>query len=135
MHADQGRLLRTTFTVNAIATGATGLGFLAAGHVQGPVFGLAPAVLWVLGAGFVAFAVHLAAVLRGPSITRGQALYFALADSVYVAASVVAVMDFPHLMSGMGRLVFAGLADVVAVFAIAEFVGWRRLSAPRPATA
>ena len=135
MHADPGRLLRTTFTINAVATGATGLGFLAAGHVLGPLFGLAPMVLWVLGAAFVAFALHLAAVLRGPSIGRGTALYFALADSLYVAASVVAVMDFPHLMSGVGRLVFAGLADVVAVFAIAEFVGYRRLSSPRTLTA
>jgi hypothetical protein len=135
MHVDQDRLLRTTFTVNAVATGATGLGFLGAGHLLGPVFGLPPLVLWVLGAGFVAFGLHLAAVLRGPAITRGHALYFALADAAYVAASVVVVMGFPHLMSGLGRLVFAGLADVVALFTIAEFVGYRRLSAPRTATA
>ena len=135
MHADKSRLLRLTLTVNAVATGACGLAFLAGGHLLGPLFGLAPLVLWVLGAGFVAFGLHLRAVVRRPEIARGTALYFALLDSAYVVASVVVVMDFPSLMSGMGRLVFALLADIVAVFAVCEFIGYRRLSSLVPRSA
>ena len=83
----------------------------------------------------MAFGLHLWSVVRQPEISRGQALYFALLDSAYVIGSVVVVMDFPALMSGVGRLVFALLADVVAVFAVCEFVGYRRLSSlvTRPA--
>jgi len=128
MHADPSRLLRLTFTVNAVSTAATGLAFLAGGRWLGPLLGLAPVVLAVLGAAFVAFGLHLSAVLRQPEISRGQALYFALLDSTYVAGSVVLLLGWPQLLSSIGRLVFALLADVVAVFAIAEFVGYRRLS-------
>jgi len=129
MHADTSRsLLRTTLTVNAVSSGACGLAFLVAGHRLGPLFGLAPLVMWVLGAGLVGFAAHLASVVRQPFITRGQALYFAVLDSVYVAASVAVLLGWPQLMSGLGRLFFAALADVVALFAVAEFVGYRRLS-------
>jgi hypothetical protein len=35
-------------------------------------------------------------------------------------------------MTGIGRLVFAVIADAVAIMAVAEFVGYRRLTAEQP---
>jgi hypothetical protein len=136
MSPDPSRLIRRALSVNAWITAANGLAFLFAGHVLGPVFGLAPAVLWGLGAGFLAFAGHAAAVARKPVISRGEALYFVIADAGYVAASVVVLLGFPQVMTGRGRLFFAAAADVVAVLAVAEYAGLRRLTrTTRPATA
>jgi hypothetical protein len=125
-------ILHTAFTINSLMSGACGLIFLAAGQRLGPLFALPPAVLWALGAGLVAFAAHLAYVARQDVIGRGSALYFLVCDVAWVAASVVVLLGFPSLMTGVGRLVFALIADVVALVAVAEFVGYRRLVAPHP---
>jgi hypothetical protein len=121
-------ILHTAFTVNAVLSGACGAAFLVAGAALGPLFGLAPAVMWVLGAGLLAFAAHLASVARRPLIGRGPALYFLVCDVAWVAASAAILLGWPQLMTGTGRLVFAVIADAVALLAVAEFVGYRRLA-------
>ena len=125
-------ILHTAFTINSLMSGACGLVFLIAGQRLGPLFGLAPSVLWVLGAGLIAFAAHLAYVARQDVIGRGAALYFLVCDVAWVAASVVVLLGFPSVMTGLGRLVFAVIADAVAMVAVAEFVGYRRLTAAQP---
>jgi len=128
-------ILHTAFSINAALSGLTGLAFLVAGHRLGSLFGLAPVVLWVLGAGLVAFAAHLAYVARQPAIARGPALYFLVCDVAWVAASALILLGWPALMTGTGRLVFAAIADAVAILAVAEFVGYRRLTAATPQVA
>src|SRR5262245_30313461 len=128
-------ILHTAFSINSLMSGVTGVVFLVAGHRLGPLFGLAPMVLWVLGAGLVAFAAHLFFVARQPVMSRGAAVYFLVCDIAWVAASVVVLLGFPGLMTGVGRLVFAVIADAVAILAVAEFVGYRRLTAVTAQTA
>ena len=128
MTPDPTHLLRRALSVNAWLTGASGLAFLVAGHRLGPVFGLAPAVLWILGAGFVAFAAHAGYVSRKEAVSRGEALYFVVADAAYVLASAVVLLGFPQVMTGLGRLFFAAAADLVAIFALAEYAGLRRVT-------
>jgi hypothetical protein len=127
---DPTRLLRRALSVNFWITTANAVAFLAGGHLLGPVFGLAPAVLWVLGVGLLAFALHARHVSRKDSIARGEAIYFVAADTAYVVASAAVLLGFPELMSGLGRLFFAAAADVVAILAIAEYAGLRRMSRP-----
>ena len=128
MTQDPSRLLRRALSVNAWMTAANGLAFLVAGHVLGPMFGIAPALLWVLGAGFLGFGAHAGHVARKKEIARAEGLYFTIADAAYVLASVVVLVGFPHLMTGLGRLFFAAAADLVAIFAIAEYAGVRRMA-------
>ena len=52
-------------------------------------------------------------------------------DVAYVAASVVFLLAFPRVLSPLGWWLTLGLAEVVTVFAIAEYVGLRRLHANR----
>ena len=125
-------LLRRVLTINALSSAAVGAAFVAAGLPLGRLFGVAPAVLWVIGAGLAAFALHLRHVARKPSISRNEALYFAVCDLAWVVASAAVLLGWPHLMSGWGRLFFALIADVVAVFCVLEFVAWRRMGAPEP---
>jgi hypothetical protein len=127
---DPSRLLRRALTVNFGLTAANAVAFLVGGHLLGPVFGLPAVALWLFGAGLLAFALHAGYVARKPAITRGEAIYFVAADVAYVVASVVVLLGFPGLMSGLGRLFFAVAADAVAILAVAEYAGLRRLSPP-----
>lgn len=128
-------LLRRVLTVNALSSAAVAAAFVAAGPPLGRLFGLAPAVLWVIAAVLLVFALHLRHVARKPVISRHEALYFAVCDAAWVVGSAVVLLGWPHLLSGPGRLFFALIADVVAVFCVLEFVAWRRLGAlePQPA--
>jgi hypothetical protein len=133
---DPARLLRRVLAVNAVTSAACGAAFLVAGRPLAALFGCVPAFLWAFGAGLLAFAGHLAHVARKPAITRGEALYFAMADAAYVAASAIVLLGWPDLLTGAGRLFFALVADAVAVFSVLEFVGYRRLpQTPSLATA
>ena len=125
---DPARLLRRVLAVNAVTSGAFGAAFLVAGRPLAALLGCAPAFLWAFGAGLLAFAAHLGHVARKPAIARGEALYFAVVDAAYVAGSAIVLLGWPDLLTGMGRLFFALVADAVAVFSVLEFVGYRRLS-------
>jgi hypothetical protein len=127
---DSTRLLRRALSVNFWVTTANAVAFLAGGHWLGPVFGLPPVVLWLLGAGLLAFAIHAGYVARKETISRSEAVYFVAADVGYVAASVVVLLAYPGLLTGLGRLFFAAAADVVAILAVAEYAGLRRMSRP-----
>ncbi len=125
---DAARLLRRALSVNAWITAANAVAFLAGGHLLAPIFGLPAVALWVLGAGLLAFAAHAGYVARKPAPSRGEAVYFVAADVAYVVASVIVLVGFPNLMTGLGRLFFAAAADVVAILAVAEYAGLRRLT-------
>lgn len=125
---DSTRLLRRALNVNAWITTANAVAFLAGGYLLGPVFGLSPLVLWLFGAGLLAFAIHAGYVARKETISRSEAIYFVAADAGYVAASVVVLLAYPGLLTGLGRLFFAAAADVVAILAVAEYAGLRRLT-------
>lgn len=134
-HDDPARLLRRVLAVNAATSAACGAAFLVAGRPLAALLGCAPEFLWVFGAGLLAFASHLGHVVRKRAISRGEALYFAMADAAYVAASAIVLLGWPDLLTGTGRLVFALVADAVAVFSVLEFVGYRRLPQTALATA
>ena len=127
---DPTRLLRRALNVNAWITTANAVAFLAGGHLLGPIFGVPSAVLWLLGAGFLAFGIHAGYVARKDTISRSEAIYFVAADAGYVVASVVVLLAYPGLLTGLGRLFFAAAADVVAILAVAEYAGLRRMSRP-----
>ena len=125
---DSTRLLRRALSVNFWVTTANAVAFLAGGHWLGPMFGLPPVTLWLLGAGLLAFAIHAGYVARKETISRAEAIYFVAADVGYVAASVVVLLAYPGLLTGLGRLFFAVAADVVAILAVAEYAGLRRMT-------
>jgi hypothetical protein len=72
---------------------------------------------------------------RKTTLTRRDGLYFAAVDAAYVAATVVALVAYADLLTTAGRVVFALIGDVVALFALGEYLGARRLARSRPALA
>jgi len=122
------RLLRTTLTVNALATAASGVTLGLGAVPLAPVFGLpAPLPLAVFGAALVGFAFYVWRVRREP-VDLAQARAVFVMDVAYVIASVGLIVGWPQALSSLGRVGVALMADVVAVFAFFEFVGLRRAS-------
>jgi hypothetical protein len=124
---DRGlHLLRTTFAVNAISSGLTGALLLLGAVPLAPVLGLpGPLPVALFGASLIAFAAYVWRVRREP-LDLGQAMAIFILDVAYVGASVVVLVVWPGVLSSLGRVFVALLADVVAVFAILEYVGLRR---------
>jgi hypothetical protein len=125
---DSAGLLRKTLRVNAAASGASALLFLVLAPRLAAPFGVPPAALWVFGAALLGFAAWVAQVARPRTTSARAATLVLAADVAYVVASGVVLLGLPNLMSNTGRLAFAVMADAVALLAIAEYVGLRRLN-------
>src|SRR5262245_367521 len=120
------RPLRTTFAVNALATAVSGVVFVLGAAPLAPVFGLpGPLPLAAFGVALVGFALYVWRVRREP-IDLGQARAVFVMDVAYVIASVGLIVAWPQALSMPGRIAVGLMADVVAVFALLEFVGLRR---------
>ncbi len=119
-------MLRTVFTVNAVSSGLSGAALFAAAAPLAPVFGLAgPAPLLASGAALVGFALYVWGARREP-IDLGKARAILWMDVAYVALSFALILLWPQVLSPLGRLATALVADFVAVIAVFEYVGLRR---------
>ena len=125
---DPGRVLRVALTTNAVSTAACGALLLVGAPAFHEALGLpGPVPLVVVGALFVAFATEVWRARREPLNPRRGLAIFVL-DVAYVVASVAFLLGWPRVLSPLGWWLTLGLAEVVTVFAIAEYVGLRRLS-------
>ena len=122
----QGSLLRVALRLDAVVTGANGLGYLALADVLDDALGLPAGTLRGIGAFLLAFAVAVWLVSRPERISRGAA-------AVVIAANVLWVIDSLALVAfDWGTPTTAGTgwavlqAGVVALFAALQAVGLRR---------
>jgi hypothetical protein len=120
------QLLRRTLTVNAVATAASGTALALGAVALAPLFGLpGPWPMAAFGAALVLFAAWVWLVRREPvDVAQARAVF--VMDVAYVIASFALIAGWPQLLSPLGRLGVALMADVVAVFALFEYVGLRR---------
>jgi hypothetical protein len=127
--ADPERLLRLTLTTNALVTAASGaLLVVGAGALHSPL-GLASGLpLVIVGGLFLAFAGQVWLARRSP-IDRRQALAIFVLDVAYVLATAAFLFAWPHVLSALGRWLAIFVAEVVALFALGEWMGLRRLAA------
>jgi hypothetical protein len=122
----RSRLLQLTLTVNAVSTALFGAGLVAASAPLAPVLGVSgPWPLVAFGALMLGFAAWVWRVRREPLDLREAATILAL-DVAYVVATVVLLLAWPQTLSPIGRLLAAAVGDLVAVFAVLEYVGLRR---------
>src|SRR5262245_25649900 len=109
-------LLQRTLLVNGIATAGTGLLALFSAPWLAVTIGLtSPALLAIVGAGLVAFAVVLLVLAWRPRIDRRAAWAIAAADSAWVVGSVALVEA--GLLTTIGNVLVAAVAVVVLIFA------------------
>lgn len=121
-------LLRYALWGNALFSGISGLVALLAGEQLGTLMGIsATAVFTILGIGLIAFALTIAWFASRPTIDRRFAWIVIILDVVWVIDSLaILLVGWPPLTT-TGKWLVAIIADIVAVFAIVQFIGLRRL--------
>lgn len=120
-------LLGKAMIDNAIVSGLTGLGLTASATSIDDWLGLNAWVVAAVGLGLIGFAFDLVIWARSPRwLIKGGKLA-ATGDTLWVIASL-ALIGFSDVLSPFGEVAVAGVSVVVAGFAIAQFVGLRRLT-------
>lgn len=128
-------LARTFLGLNAgfsILTGATLL--LAGGVLTGVMFA-EPAhwqslVFLALGIGLLVFALDLVVLASDRFVSKGKVMLIIAADVGWILGSVWLLLLQGRLFTSAGVLIIAGVAAVVAVFAIGQWIGAGAIEAP-----
>lgn len=117
------RILRA----NAIFSAISGAIFLIGSAPLASFMGLPDGgFLIVIGVGVLAFSALLFQLTAQPQLDRRLAFSIFILDTLWVVLSVIALLGNLLPLNDAGRWTIALLAEVVAVFAIAEFVAlWK----------
>ncbi len=126
---DNSTLLRRALLGNAVFSGVSGLGMTLAAGPLASLMGLpSPLILIVVGLGVLGYAAIVFRISTRPSISRGEAIFTVIADSSWVVVSLVLLLTGWVPFTLAGKWIVAIAADIVAVFALLQFVGLRRMS-------
>ncbi|MEZ4861204.1 MAG: hypothetical protein R3C14_07855 [Caldilineaceae bacterium] len=133
LHAgDQATFARRVLLANTLFSSLSGLLFVVDGGYVATFLGLpSPTAAWVirgLGVGLLLFALLIYQMTRQPALSKGGLLLILEADLLWVIGSAVLLWSGWLPLSATGWWAVAIVADIVALFAILEFVGWRRMA-------
>jgi hypothetical protein len=121
-------LLHRIFLVNSLSSAAAGIAFVIASGPLAALMGVAnPLALVMLGVGLLVFAAGVYYTASREVINRRAAWLIFELDVVWVIGSALILLTDAFGLSTEGRWLVLILADLVAVFAIIEFIGLRRL--------
>jgi hypothetical protein len=125
---DRSRLLRLALRGNALFSIASGVAMVVAGRLLAEELGGLSAVEFaVLGSQLALFGAFVAWLAARPVIPRATAVGIIAGDLAWVLASAAVLVFPPASLTFAGKVAVAACADVVAVFAILQIVGVRRL--------
>jgi uncharacterized protein YndB with AHSA1/START domain len=130
---DQGRLLATAVSWNAVFSGTSGVTLLAGGALLAGPLGVHGGLLALVGVGLVGFAVTLVWLLAVPRRLRPGARWVIGADLAWIAGAAALLSAWPDVLTATGRGALGAATAVVAVLAVAQAVGLRR-HGPGPTT-
>ncbi len=82
-----------------------------------------------IGISLLFFAGMLCLIFSRPAINPTLAAVVILLDLLWIAGSLVLLLAAPNAISGTGRQLVVIVASIVALFALLQFYGLRRLKA------
>lgn len=121
-----GRLLRFAFTLDWIATGATGLLFVALTSALDTVLGVPPGLLLGVGLFFVAYGAVVLWIGTREVINGRAATAVAVVNLLWTVDSAVVLVAGVLDLTTLGTMTVLGLAAVTAGFGTAQLAGVRR---------
>ena len=134
----QSSLLRTTLRTNAVFSIISGGLMILASAGIAAFLGIADATILgflsgssfilVLGIGVLLFGLGVLYDVTRPEFSRLYATAILVGDIVWVVASAILLLTHALPLSTAGNWTVLIVADIVTVFAIAEYIGLRRLS-------
>ncbi|MBI2203306.1 MAG: hypothetical protein HYU41_05585 [Candidatus Rokubacteria bacterium] len=123
---DRTTFLRRSLLLDGVASAACGALLLVAARPISTLIGLdAPGIAIAVGVGLLVYAAALFWNARRSRISRGEVLTAVVLNAVWVAASLVLIVDGPLTMPG--NVLVAAVALAVLLFAVLEAIGLRRL--------
>ncbi|MEO1019146.1 MAG: hypothetical protein AAFY56_15865, partial [Pseudomonadota bacterium] len=90
----------------------------------------APMALRLLGVGLFIFALDLVFMATNRFVTRGEIILIVLADIGWLVASAFFLLFGGHLFTDIGILIIGIVAAFVALFAIGQYLGARKIVPP-----
>ncbi len=125
---DPARWLRLSLRANATFSAVSGSGMLFAASAIAGLLGIEPALLVrITGVNLLGVAALLVWLASREVIKPSLAMAVVVADLLWVAGS--AALLPARVFSTTGNWLVAGVADVVLLFAILQYVGIRRMRA------
>lgn len=126
--ANQSDLLRNTLRLNALFSLLSGAAFILAPGFIGPFIGLPyPAAFVIAGISLLPFAYGVYRVSGAKPITTNAARTIIVMDVSWVILSALFLWLMWSQLTVAGRWFVAIQADIVALFAVMQVVGVRRL--------
>jgi hypothetical protein len=123
---DRTCMLRKALLGNALFSTISGLIILFANKWVLGLLGFANSIsLVILGAALIGYAAMLVINARKQKIKTSDAWMAVLMDLAWVVGSYVLVFSLPFRATG--KWIIAGVAEVVLLFAILQFLGLRRM--------
>lgn len=128
-------LARTVLGLNAGFSILTGAILLLSGSALTGVMFTEPAqwqtlVFLALGIGLLVFALDLVVLASDRFVTKGKVMAIIAADAGWVVGSAALLVFDRHLFTTTGALIIAGVATLVAIFALGQWIGARVIEAP-----
>jgi ribosome-associated toxin RatA of RatAB toxin-antitoxin module len=125
-------LLKVALLANAFFSGLSGLVFVIAAAPLSDFMDLRVEYLVIVGLGLLPYALMLTVAARQTPISLAQVEVFIVMDVLWVLGSIfILAVDLFNLSTG-GQWLVLGLADVVLVMAVLQYLGLRRESTERP---
>ena len=129
---DAETLLRRTLRANGVFSGASGLLFVVGSSPLTAFIGLpSPWILVAIGLSLLGYAALLFRAASRSPIDRRHAILFTAMDTLWVAGIAILLITGWVPFTPAGKWAVAIVADIVAVFAVLQFIGVRR-SASQP---
>lgn len=123
------RLARRALGANALFSGVSGLALIVGSGAIGSLMGVnLPAVMIGIGIGLVVFALLLGHITRRTPLDKNHVMLASMADILWVLASGIVLLIQPDPLTLAGNWLIAIVADVVAIFAVLQLWGLRRVT-------
>jgi len=130
LNTKQTSLLKKALLANAAFSSISGLSFILFTQAISQFLGWSNSwILATIGAGLVAFALMIYTVAQAKSINHAQVMSIIAADLSWVLLSIVVIFTPFVALTLEGKWAVAIVADIVAIFAFAQYWGLRRLKA------
>ncbi len=119
---------RLALRVDGLVSGVSGVAMIAEARPLGAFLGVdRPAALMAIGAGLLAYSAMLLLSARREELGRRALLAPVVLNVAWVLASAELVLTGAFGLTTGGRWLVAAVADVVALFAVAQAYAWWRM--------
>ena len=131
LNRKRGSLLRNTLLANAIFSTLCAIDFLIFAQPISTFLGWSNGwVLPLIGIGLLGFALYVVSVARAPQIDTSAVKSIIVADITWVILSILVIATPIVPLTLGGKWGVAIVADIVAGFALLQFLGLRRIRNP-----